>query len=80
MIATYFQGLPRGEGNQGKPGTDGWWVDDPWKNWNGRGDDGNGEQKFGWDGRGDRATRVWWGGFDGRRNEMVARGFQRNTF
>ena len=61
------------EGNQGKWGKGGWWVDDPWKDWKGRDDTtnenndcvndvGKWEQKFERVGKDDRGTRVWWGG------------------
>ena len=43
-------------------------------------DDGKWNQKLGSDGKGDRATRDGWGERSDRRNEMVARGFKRNTY
>ena len=69
---------------------DGRWDDDPWKHWNGRdemttednkwiNDDEKLHQKCERDVKDERTTRVWWGGRIDRRNEMVARGFKRNT-
>jgi hypothetical protein len=67
------------------------WDDDPWKDWKGRddtmnkgndcvNDDGKWDQKFERVGKDDWGARVWWGGRIDRRNEMVARGFKRNTY
>ena len=69
----------------------GWWEVDPWRNWKGKDDatkrndewvdeDGTREQKVEGDGKGDGGTRVWCGGRSNRRNEMVARCFERNTY
>ena len=69
---------------------DGRWDDDPWKHWKGRdemttednkwiNDDEKWNQKCEGDVKDERTTRVWWGGRIDRRNEMVARGFKRNT-
>ena len=54
---------------------DDWEKDDVWTE-----DEGKWEQKLGRDGRDDRGARVWWGGGYDRRNEMIARGFYRNTY
>ena len=48
---------------------DDWKWEDNWK-W---------EKTFETNVRDERATRVWWGGNKDRRNEMVTRGFKRNT-
>ena len=81
-----------GRGEKGGWKDDDGWVGADWKRWaredearkrDGARDDDNGkwEHEFGGNGKYDRGSRVWRGGGDyDRRNEMIARGFDRNTY
>ena len=80
-----------GRSDQGKWREGGQRYVDPWAGWKGRDnawksddewvdDDGKWKNKVEREVNDERATRVWWGGRIDRRNEMVARGFKRNTY